>query len=295
MYLLIVTGLSGAGKSQAMRRLEDTGFFCVDNLPSEMLQSFIRLCMKATPQVERAAVVVDSRSAMFKTNMENAFCVLDELGVEHGMLFLDCRDDILERRYNETRRRHPLDNDVKRGIAMERSLLAQFHETADYIIDTSELKPLELSHRIEELIAVNPGTGFILTIESFGYKRGVPLEADVVFDMRFSDNPFYEPELRQLSGMDGPVRDFIMADKDFVYTLDTIQALIERLAPRFIEQGKHRLMVACGCTGGRHRSVCAAQQLYGRLKDSFDVRLVHRDAGVEAGDIKDRTGGMEDK
>ena len=267
MFLLIVTGLSGAGKSQAVRRLEDTGFFCVDNLPSELLPNFISLCMKAEPEVERAAVVVDSRSAVFRSDLENAMRMLDELHVEHRMLFLDCRSDILERRYNETRRRHPLNDDIKAGIAKERSMLTPLRESADYLIDTSDLKPLEMSRKLDEFVLGHQGDGFILTLESFGYKRGVPLEADMVFDMRFSENPFYVPELRQLSGMDAPVRDFVMADKDFVYALDQAEEILRRLVQRI-----HEILVRHHKIP--HRSVHAAQ-----LAKLWHIEGVFRKAG----------------
>ncbi|MEG1547731.1 MAG: RNase adapter RapZ [Clostridia bacterium] len=290
MYLLIVTGLSGAGKSQALRRFEDMGFFCVDNLPSEMLQGFIELCTKASPTVERAAVVVDSRDVVFKTDMERALSVLDMLHVKYELLFLDCRDDILKRRYNETRRRHPLGDDVETGIKNERNILAPLRDLANYIIDTSDLKPVDLVKRLEAIVNENAGDEFSLTFESFGYKRGVPFEADMVFDMRFSPNPYYEQDLRRLSGTDEAVKKYVMSDTVFAATLDTVEKLLNSLIPKFIEQGKRRLLVAFGCTGGRHRSVCAAQELYERMRDRYDSRIFHRDTGSEAVDIASRSG-----
>lgn len=293
MELIIVTGLSGAGKSQALRSLEDMGYFCVDNLPCEMLTGFVKLCQGVTPQVERAAVVIDSRERVFKSDFEAALEQMNKLPVRYYILFLDCRDDILERRYNETRRRHPVASEVSAGIRAERDMLSLFRDRADCIIDTSDLKPLELSAKLEAIYAGESRNGFQLILESFGYKRGVPFEADMVFDMRFSPNPFYEPELRGLSGRDAPVRDYIERDATYLGFLDDVEAMLNKLVPRFREQGKHRLLVAFGCTGGRHRSVCAAEAMYARLKDKYSSKLIHRDARIEAEDISDRAGARE--
>jgi len=205
MKLLIVTGLSGAGKTQALRYFEDAGYFCVDNLPCEMLEGFIELCRKAAPPVERAAVVIDSREQVFRSDAEQVLRTLDKLPMQCSILFLECRDEVLERRYNETRRRHPLSRDVRDGIRAERDMLGAFRDRADTIIDTTNLKPLELASKLGALFADGSAAAFRLTFESFGYKRGVPFEADMVFDMRFLPNPFYEPALRPLSGADAPV------------------------------------------------------------------------------------------
>ena len=205
MKLLIVTGLSGAGKTQALRCLEDSGYFCVDNLPCEMLEGFLELCRKAAPPVERAAVVIDSREQVFRSNAEQVLNILDRLPIQYHILFLECRDEVLERRYNETRRRHPLSKDVRDGIRAERDMLSAFRDRADTIIDTTSLKPLELAAKLGMLFSDDETNTFRLIFESFGYKRGVPFEADMVFDMRFLPNPFYEPALRTLSGADEAV------------------------------------------------------------------------------------------
>jgi UPF0042 nucleotide-binding protein len=288
MELLIVTGLSGAGKSQALRKLEDIGFFCVDNLPCEMLQGFARLCKKAQPEVKRAAVVIDSRESVFKADMERSLRELQTIKVHYSILFLECRDEVLVRRYNETRRRHPLAADIDEGIRLERDLLGFLRDRANCIIDTSDMKPLELSAKIESLYAEAAEDDFRLIFESFGYKRGVPFEADIVFDMRFLPNPYYEPELRPLSGRDAAVRDFIRRDALFDYFIGSVREMLEKLIPHFKEQGRQRLLVAFGCTGGRHRSVCAAEELYSMMKDSYCTRLIHRDARLEADEIDER-------
>ena len=290
MKLLIVTGLSGAGKTQALRYFEDAGYFCVDNLPCEMLEGFVELCRKATPPVECAAVVIDSREQVFRSDAEQVLRVLDRLPVQYRLLFLECRDEVLERRYNETRRRHPLSQNVRDGIRAERDMLGIFRDRADSIIDTTNLKPLELAAKLGTLFTDVSAESFLLTFESFGYKRGVPFEADMVFDMRFLPNPFYEAALRPLSGADAAVRDYIFQDPAFESFLNQAESILKMLIPGFCSQGKRRLLVAFGCTGGRHRSVCAAEQMAKRMSSQFEVRVVHRDTTVEAGDIIARLG-----
>lgn len=289
MRVLVVTGMSGAGKSQALKRLEDMGYFCVDNLPCEMLGGFALLCKRANPPVEKVAVVIDSRESIFGNDVVAALDKLAALEVSYQIIFLECRDEVLERRYNETRRPHPLGGDIRKAIQAERELLSTLRDRADHIIDTSRLRPLELRQALEQALA-QKDTGFALEIVSFGYKRGVPFEADVVLDMRFSPNPFYEPELRALSGRDEAVQRFVLADENVTALLDQVEHTLERLIPRFIEQDKRRLMVAFGCTGGRHRSVCCAEALYQRMKDRYQVSLAHRDIATEAAAIRERGG-----
>ncbi len=287
MRVLVVTGMSGAGKSQALKRLEDMGYFCVDNLPCEMLGGFALLCKRANPPVEKVAVVIDSRESIFGNDVVAALDKLAALEVSYQIIFLECRDEVLERRYNETRRPHPLGGDIRKAIQAERELLSTLRDRADHIIDTSQLRPLELRQALEQALS-QKDTGFALEIVSFGYKRGVPFEADVVLDMRFSPNPFYEPELRTLSGRDAAVQAFVLADENVTALLDQVEHTLERLIPRFIEQEKRRLMVAFGCTGGRHRSVCCAEALYHRMKDRYQVSLAHRDIATEAASIRER-------
>ncbi len=287
MRVLVVTGMSGAGKSQALKRLEDMGYFCVDNLPCEMLGGFALLCKRANPPVEKVAVVIDSRESIFGNDVVAALDKLAALEVSYQIIFLECRDEVLERRYNEPRRPHPLGGDIRKAIQAERELLSTLRDRADHIIDTSQLRPLELRQALEQALS-QKDTGFALEIVSFGYKRGVPFEADVVLDMRFSPNPFYEPELRTLSGRDAAVQAFVLADENVTALLDQVEHTLERLIPRFIEQDKRRLMVAFGCTGGRHRSVCCAEALYHRMKDRYQVSLAHRDIATEAASIRER-------
>lgn len=290
MELIIVTGLSGGGKTQALRCLEDMGYFCVDNLPCAMVGGFVQLCSESKPPVEKAAVVIDGRESVFAGELQQAHMQLCMLPISFRILYLECRDDVLERRYNESRRPHPLNVDIDEGIRAERDMLSFFRDRAEYIIDTSEMKPMELRRRLEEYFGAESKAEFQLTIESFGYKRGVPLEADIVFDMRFSPNPFYEVKLRHLSGRDKSVRDFIEADEAYTTFIEQTESMLKMLIPAFIKQGKRRLLVAFGCTGGRHRSVCAAEEMYRRMGAHYLARLIHRDAGIEAADIIERIG-----
>lgn len=289
MELVILSGMSGAGKSQALKKFEDSGYFCVDNLPSEMCRGLVELCSRAVPPVEKAAVVIDSRETLLNSNPNRTLIELEEAGMDYRILFLDCRDQVLERRYNETRRRHPLSDDVRTGIQLERERLASLRDRASVIIDTTNMRPLELGAAIEKELGLCGG-GFKLSVMSFGYKRGVPFEADVVIDMRFSPNPFYDEKLRHLCGSDKPVYDYVMGDAAVIRLMDTMEKTLDELIPRFIEQDKRRLVVAFGCTGGRHRSVSAAEELYNRMKDRYHTTLEHRDLVIEGGDIRQRTG-----
>lgn len=289
MRMLVVTGLSGAGKSQALRRFEDMGYFCVDNLPCEMLDGFAALCGRSDPPVEKVAVVIDSRESVFGHDIVAALDRLCAMGMRYEIVFLECRDEILERRYDETRRPHPLGLEVRAGIEVERDLLSGLRDRADYIIDTSYLQPIELRQALERVANVRNET-FSLELMSFGFKRGVPFEADIVLDMRFSPNPYYEPALRSLSGLDKAVRDYVLSDVDVAALLDQMESTLLRLIPRYIEQDKRRLLVAFGCTGGRHRSVCAAEELYSRMQARYHTIVQHRDIAIEAASIRERNG-----
>lgn len=290
MYLLIITGLSGSGKSHALSRLEDMGYFCIDNLPSAMLADFVRFCSRQSRPIERAAIVIDSRESVFDTNSEISFFNFEALEDSYDILFLDCRDEEIERRYNETRRVHPIDSQsIKRGITLEREFLHTMRDRANFIIDTSDLRPLEFDRVLSETLSADRATPFAIICQSFGYKRGVPYETDIVLDMRFLKNPFYEPELRRLSGMDERVAKYIEGEGIAQPFLDNVETMLRRTIPRYIEQGKHRLMVSFGCTGGRHRSVYAANSMYNRLKGDFAASLVNRDLIDEGKDIYFRT------
>lgn len=291
MYLLIVTGLSGAGKSLCLNCLEEQGYFCVDNLPSPLLSEFVALCEQAVPRIRRAAVTIDSRESLLSRQPQSILERLDALSVPYEILFLDARDDVLRKRYNESRRRHPLGDagDAYTGVQRERAFLQSIRNRAAYVLDTSDIKPKDLSKTIAKVLPEYESKDMSLLLCSFGYKRGVPVDADIVFDMRFIPNPFYIEELRPLSGMDKPLSDYVFSQpfaRDF---MDQTERMLLATLPLYREQDKHILRVCFGCTGGRHRSVAAAEEMARRFHDQgVNVRVYHRDLIVEAEDIEQR-------
>ena len=299
MYLLIVTGLSGAGKSLALRRLEEQGYFCVDNLPSSMLGEFVRLCGAAVPAIKKAAVTIDSRESLLSHTAQTIVEALDGLHVPYEMLFLDARDDVLKKRYNEVRRRHPLGDagDTETGVKRERAFLQPLRNRANYILDTSDVKPRDFDSLIAKVLPEFESREMALLLCSFGYKRGVPVDADIVLDMRFSPNPFYYPAYRPLSGLDRTVSDFVLSQPYVTEFLNQTESMLFAMLPLYGEQDKHILRVCFGCTGGRHRSVAAAEEMARRFllrretsPFPYAVRLYHRDLTDEAEDIRGRDG-----
>lgn len=286
--ILIVTGLSGAGKSSTLRVLEDLGYLCVDNLPGDLMGSFIELCHTNEPPIERVALVIDSRASVFRYSTERLFKTLDMLTDPHRILFLDCANDVLLRRYNETRRRHPMHDDISAGILIERELLEPVKERADIIIDTTDMTPREYQRKLEGFIAASDSDPFRLVISSFGYKRGIPMNADIVLDMRFTANPYYEENLRNLSGRDKPVFDYVMSDPLVIRELERLVDMLKELIPAYRNEGKRRLMVSFGCTGGRHRSVAMAEAVYERVRGLCSTTIEHRDLAIEAETISER-------
>lgn len=291
MYLLIVTGLSGAGKSLALRNLEEQGYFCVDNLPSPMLAEFAELCRGASPAIRKAAVTIDSRESLLSHSSAVIAAAFDALSVPYEILFLDARDDVLKKRYNELRRRHPLGDagEAETGVARERVFLQPLRNRANYILDTSDVKPRDFPGLIAKVLPEYESKDITLLFCSFGYKRGVPVDADMVLDMRFMQNPFYIPSCRPLSGIDLPVRDFVLEQPYVREFLDQLEGMLNRMIPLFQAQDKHILRVCFGCTGGRHRSVAAAVEMAERFTQrGLNVRVYHRDLDYEAADICDR-------
>lgn len=288
MYILIVTGLSGAGKSTALSILEDIGFVCADNIPCQLVKQYLDLCARNQNILKKIAIVIDSRESLFGYNPLETFKELQTLDYDYDIMFLECDDLVLQRRYSETRRRHPMDDDVMKGIKREHEILAPLRDTAKYILDTTGMKPRELSRVVEGLFLKGENLPLRLIISSFGFKRGIPQNADFVFDMRYTPNPFYEKELRQLSGKDKPVHDFVFSDERVVKQLEQIENMVELLIPSFVKEGKRRIMIAFGCTGGRHRSVAMAEELHKRLADKYPVIIEHRDLIDEADDIRQR-------
>lgn len=291
MYLLIVTGMSGAGKFTALKALEGLGYYCVDNLPSCMLPELVQLCESAKPAIELAAVTVDSRESLLSAKPGALLEVLKDLPCRHEILFLDARDEVILQRYNENRRLHPLGDggEAHSGIRLERKILAELLAYADYVLDTSDVKARDFTKLMQKILPEMNSPKASVVIASFGYKRGVPADADIVLDTRFAENPFYVPELRPLSGKDQPVIDFL---KDKPLMQDVINwsvNLVRQTLPYYEAQGKTLLRLCFGCTGGRHRSVYAAETAVQRLRElGIPVRVYHRDLTVEAQDIESR-------
>ena len=285
---VIVTGMSGAGKSTALKVLEDAGYFCVDNLPISLIEKFAQLTMNgAEGVITRVALGVDVRSGEALSDLQEVLEKLALSGVRHEILFLDAGDDVLVTRYKETRRNHPLAGGerVEAGIARERTQLEFLKKQADYIIDTSQLLTRELKLELERIFVDNQNfKSLMVTVLSFGFKYGIPADSDLVFDVRFLPNPYYIDELKQLSGNDAPVRDFVMGFKAAEIFSDKLTDMIQFLIPNYIEEGKNQLVISIGCTGGKHRSVTLANELYRRLEGSgeYGLRIEHRDIEKDA-------------
>jgi RNase adapter protein RapZ len=280
--LVVITGFSGAGKSTAMNVFEDAGYFCVDNLPPEMIRSLVELFVHEGSKVERAAVVSDVRGGVYFEALRAVVDDLDALGLSHHVLFLEAAEQTLVTRYKETRRRHPLapDGSVAAGVAEERALLAPLREQADLVIDTTGMSTATLRSKIaDELLPHEVAGRLALTFMSFGFKHGPPREEDLAFDVRFLANPHYEADLRELTGKDPRVVEYIARDGRLDEFYERLHALLDFLLPQYVSEGKAHLVIAIGCTGGRHRSVAIAEHLATRYRDSdeLDVAIEHRD------------------
>jgi len=282
MEFVIVTGLSGAGRSQAANVLEDLGYFCMDNVPPQLLPQFAILHQSSEFRMKKVAAVVDIRGGEYFQDLFDVLKQFEEEGHSYRILYLDCQDDVLVKRYKEHRRPHPMnpDGSILEGIQKERQTLSQIFELAQTVIDTSSLTLGKLRQRIiEELSGVNASDLFKLNVISFGFKHGIPLEADLVFDVRFLPNPFYIPELRTQTGNDQAVQDYVMDFEDAQIFLKEIVKMLQFLIPRYQKQGKQRLVLAIGCTGGKHRSVTLANRIYESMESDteYAVNLIHRD------------------
>jgi len=284
--VVIITGLSGAGKSQALKTLEDLGYFCVDNLPPALIPKFIQLCTQARDPIERIALVVDVRGGEFFSDLAKAMEDVKEAGIRPLILFLEADDDTLVRRYKETRRRHPLSpqGGILEGIREERAKLIDMRSQATVIIDTSHLTPSLFRKQLVEVISKNVKiTKLLITILTFGFKHGLPLDADLVFDVRFLPNPHYVPELKHLSGLDQEVAKFVLNAHLTTRFLSHLKRFLDFLLPNYIEEGKSHLTIAIGCTGGKHRSVVIAEALKTYLESKEHlVTVEHRD--IERGE-----------
>ena len=279
MRFVIVSGMSGAGKSTALKVLEDFGFFCVDNLPVALLPNFGEIASDRQTEVDKVAVGVDIRNGEQLTRLNSQLEVLCELGIEYEILFLDAEDETLVKRYKETRRTHPLakEDRIETGISREREMISFIRDRADYIIDTTTLLTRELRQEVEKIFVGNEEYGnFIITVLSFGFKYGIPTEADLVFDVRFLPNPYYVAELRPLTGLDAGVRDYALSSPQSQEFLKKLTDFVTYLLPRYLEEGKAALVIAVGCTGGHHRSVAVAHAIRGL---NYPVTESHRDMG----------------
>jgi UPF0042 nucleotide-binding protein len=279
---VVITGFSGAGKSTAMNVFEDAGYFCVDNLPPEMIRSLVELFVHKGSKVERAAVVSDVRGGVYFEALRAVVDDLDALGLSHHVLFLEAAEQTLVTRYKETRRRHPLapEGSIAAGVAAERALLEPLRGRADLVIDTTGMSAAMLREKIADEFLPRKTVGRLsVTFMSFGFKHGPPREEDLAFDVRFLANPHYEPELRQLTGLDEAVVEYIARDGRLRQLYDRLFALLDFLLPQYVAEGKAHLVIAVGCTGGRHRSVAIAEQLVARYRDhdDLDVAVAHRD------------------
>lgn len=281
MRFVIVTGMSGAGKSSVLKMLEDVGYFCVDNLPLPLLPTFARLTIKESVNLNKVALGIDIRSGQAFGDLANTLEELNNSGYKFEILYLDAGTESLVKRYKETRRIHPLSgtNRIDYGIELEREKLSVLKERADYIIDTSHLLIRELKSQIDNIFVQN-GTfhNFYITVLSFGFKYGIPTDSDLVFDVRFLQNPYYIPELKPQTGNDPPVKNFVMNLPEARTFLDKLEDMLLFLVPNYIAEGKNQLVVSIGCTGGKHRSVTLANELVKRLgKTEYGVKVDHRD------------------
>ncbi len=286
MRCIIVTGMSGAGKSMVLKFLEDIGYFCVDNLPPSLIPKFIELCSKPGTDIEQVALGIDIRGGKLFADLFS--CLSEITGENHkvSILFMDASDEVLLKRFKESRRNHPLSKleRISIGIMRERELLRDVKRKADYIIDTSHILARQLKEKINDIFLDNKVfDSMIITILSFGFKYGIPADSDLVFDVRFIPNPFYVSELKALTGNDVEVREFVMSCEESQAFIEKLDDMTSFLIPNYIKEGKNQLVISIGCTGGKHRSVTLANELYSRLqKKGNSVVINHRDIDKDA-------------
>lgn len=282
MRFVVVTGMSGGGKSTALKMLEDAGFYCVDNLPISLLDKFIELIATPGSEITRVALGLDVRAGQSFTEATSILQKQKDAGKELEILFMDASDNALVKRYKETRRVHPLapEGRVEDGIRLEREMTRGIRNSADYVIDTSNLLTRELKEELDRIFVQNKEyNSLMITLLSFGFKYGIPTDADLVFDVRFLPNPFYVDELKKKTGNDKEVQDFVMQFPESKEFLDKLEDMLKFLIPNYVKEGKYQLVIAIGCTGGQHRSVTLANALYERMKDKgkYGIKLFHRE------------------
>ncbi len=282
MYFLIISGMSGAGKSRAVATLEDFGFYCVDNLPIALIPKFAEICLAATERYEKVALVTDVRAGNDFAKLFESLDSIQSMGCAYRILFLETANNTLINRFKETRRKHPL---MEKGISMaqaimlEREMLEGVRGKADYVIDTTNLSATGLREKLVKLFSTsNEKSLFEVTVQSFGFKYGMPTDADLVFDVRFLPNPYYEIRLREKNGTDAQVRDYVFRDGTADALMQHLTGLIDFLLPRYAAEGKTSIVIAIGCTGGKHRSVAITQALAGHIvQNGYHTTTVHRD------------------
>lgn len=282
MKFVVVTGMSGAGKRTAMKMLEDVGFYCVDNLPAALISTFVELITLPKSEISKVALGLDVRSDRSFQEINKTLGSMKESGLAYEILFMDASDEILIKRYKESRRMHPIEgSSIEVSISSEREILKEIRKQSDYVIDTSSLLTRELKEELDRIFIKNEAyNSLMIQVMSFGFKNGIPLEADLVFDVRFLPNPFYIDELKTKTGNHKAVREYVMAFPEAEAFLEKLDDMLEFLIPNYIKEGKYRLVICIGCTGGKHRSVTLANALYERMKDRGDygLTLMHRDA-----------------
>ena len=282
MRFVVVTGMSGGGKRTALKMLEDIGFYCVDNLPVALIGKFVELIANPGSEVTKVALGIDVRAGQ---SFEELVDILDDIkkaGYVYDMLFMEASDAVLLKRYKESRRMHPLSPEgrVEEGIHKERAILKPIREISDYVIDTSKLLTRELKEELDRIFIGNEAyNSLIVSIMSFGFKFGIPADADLVFDVRFLPNPFYIDELKHQTGQDKAVQDYVKSFPETEQFMEKLTDMIRFLIPNYVKEGKYQLVIAIGCTGGKHRSVTLANELYDRLKDQggYGLTIGHRD------------------
>ncbi len=287
MKFVILTGMSGAGKSTALKMMEDIGFYCVDNLPIPLLEKFMELSGIQNGELQKVAVGIDIRSGQALDELREVLDRIKNNGGSYDILFLDSDDNVLVKRYKETRRSHPLAGSerVDKGIEEERKRLAFLKRRANYIIDTSQLLTRELKAELDKIFVQNQSyKNLFITILSFGFKYGIPADSDLVFDVRFLPNPYYVEGLRPKTGNDKEIQDYVLQFKEAHEFLDKLDDMVNFLIPNYITEGKNQLVISIGCTGGKHRSVTLANELYKRLssKKEYGLKIEHRDIGKDA-------------
>ncbi len=287
MKFVILTGMSGAGKSTALKIMEDIGYFCVDNLPIALIEKFAELVNVSGGELQKAAVGVDIRSGQALGELQNVLDKLNQTDIDFDILYLDSADEVLVKRYKETRRTHPLaaGERVDKGIQKERRRLEFLRKQADYIVDTSNMLTRELKAELEKIFVQNQDyKNLFVTIVSFGFKYGIPTDSDLVFDVRFLPNPYYVEGLRAKTGNDKEIQDYVWKYPEAGQFLDKLEEMVKFLIPHYITEGKTALVISIGCTGGKHRSVTLANGLFERLKNQkeFGIKIDHRDIQKDA-------------